>query len=77
MCYTSAAASGDAGTKALRHGILVLMFPPLLIFVGICVAVFRRHRRDELSQTAWIEVSTSESGILEAVRHPAHWDPHA
>jgi hypothetical protein len=49
MCYTSAAASGASGIKAIQLGILVLLFPPLLIFVGICIAVFRRHRREELS----------------------------
>ena len=43
MCYTSAAAADGAGTKALQHGILILMFPPLLIFVGICIAAFRRR----------------------------------
>jgi hypothetical protein len=48
MCYTSAAASGDAGTKALQHGIEILMFPPLLIFVGIFVAAFRRSRSGRL-----------------------------
>jgi hypothetical protein len=42
MCYASASAANDAGTRALRHGIVVLMLPPLLIFVGICIAAFRR-----------------------------------
>ncbi len=46
MCYASAAAANDAGTKALQHGIEILMLPPLLIFVGIFVAAFRRSRRD-------------------------------
>jgi hypothetical protein len=43
MCYTSASAANDAGTAALRHGIVVLMLPPLLIFIGICIAAFRRN----------------------------------
>lgn len=46
MCYTSAAAANESGTRALQQGILILMFPPLLIFTGICIAAFRRGRRD-------------------------------
>ena len=71
MCYASAAASGEAGAKALRHGILILLFPPLLMFVAICVAAFRRRRRDEFSQTTWADVPALQSGLLEPVRHPA------
>jgi hypothetical protein len=32
MCYQNAASSGAKLIAALRHGILLLMFPPLLIF---------------------------------------------
>jgi len=35
MCYQSAAASGAQGAQALRHGILILLFPPLFISTGI------------------------------------------
>jgi hypothetical protein len=43
MCYQSAAASGARFITALRHGILVMFFPPLLIFAGILFAAYRRR----------------------------------
>jgi|ERR1700722_10520742 hypothetical protein len=55
MCYQSAAASGTRFVTALRHGILIMFFPPLIIFGGILFAAYRRrdqfngHRRAEAS----------------------------
>ena len=43
MCYQNAAASGEAGRAALRHGILVLLLPALSFFAGICVLIYRRR----------------------------------
>jgi hypothetical protein len=44
MCYTSAAAAKDGGITALQRGIVILLFPPLLMFMGICIAAYRnRH----------------------------------
>ncbi|MFB3921330.1 MAG: hypothetical protein ACE145_06380 [Terriglobia bacterium] len=43
MCYTSAAAAKKAGLQALREGILVLGIPPLVMFIGIFLYVFRRR----------------------------------
>ena len=43
MCYQSAAASGPRTITALKHGILVLLFPPLLIFGGILGLAFSRR----------------------------------
>jgi hypothetical protein len=43
MCYQGAAASGARFITALRHGILVMFFPPLLIFAGILFAAYRRR----------------------------------
>jgi hypothetical protein len=43
MCYQSAASSGAKLIAALRHGILLLMFPPLLIFAGIIGLAYRRR----------------------------------
>ena len=34
MCYQSAAASGPRTIHALKAGILILMFPPVLITAG-------------------------------------------
>ncbi len=33
LCYSQAAASGQRVIEALRSGILILVFPPMLIFV--------------------------------------------
>jgi len=43
MCYTSAAAAKKAGIQALQHGILILLVPPLLMFLGIFWVTFRRR----------------------------------
>jgi len=43
MCYQNAAASGPRLITALKHGILVLLFPPLLIFAGILGLAFSRR----------------------------------
>jgi hypothetical protein len=43
MCYQNAAASGAQGREALRHGILILLFPTLSLFVGIFVLIFNRR----------------------------------
>ena len=43
MCYQNAAASGADGRAALRHGILILLFPSLAVFLGIFFLIFRRR----------------------------------
>lgn len=43
LCYANAAATGPRGTAALRHGILTLMIPPMLIFGGILLTLYRRR----------------------------------
>lgn len=43
MCYQSAAATGPQGAAALRHGILILLFPTISIFVGILGLMYRRR----------------------------------
>ena len=44
MCYQSAAASGAQGSQALRHGILILLFPTLSVFLGIFAMIVSRSR---------------------------------
>lgn len=51
MCYTSAAAAKKAGLQALREGILILGIPPLVMFIGIFLYVFRR--RDRFNDTGF------------------------
>jgi hypothetical protein len=43
MCYQNASATGAQGREALRHGILVLLFPTLTLFFGIFGLMYRRR----------------------------------
>jgi len=40
-CYTTASAGGPQTARALRSGILLLLFPPTLIFAGIVITLRR------------------------------------
>ena len=42
MCYTSAAAASAAAMRSLNIGILVLLLPPLAMFIGILTYAIRR-----------------------------------
>ena len=42
MCYSSAAAASAAAMRSLNIGILVLLLPPLAMFVGILTYTIRR-----------------------------------
>lgn len=42
MCYQNAAASSTKGQAALRHGILILLIPALVLFAGIFWIIYRR-----------------------------------
>jgi len=59
MCYQNAAASGARTATALRHGILIMLFPPLLIFAGIIVLAHRR-RNDTLEFDEAVDSSEFE-----------------
>jgi bacterioferritin-associated ferredoxin len=43
MCYQSAAASGSRTIHALNAGILILMFPPALITLGIFYLGYKKR----------------------------------
>jgi hypothetical protein len=45
MCYNAAAAAKASAIQALRHGILILLIPPLAMFIGIFGLAFRRRNR--------------------------------
>jgi hypothetical protein len=50
MCYNTAAAAKAAAIQALRSGILILLVPVALLFIGIFLLVFRsKERFDEPS----------------------------
>jgi hypothetical protein len=42
LCYNAAAAAKATAIQALRHGILILLLPPLAMFIGIFAVAFRR-----------------------------------
>ncbi len=42
MCYRTAAAQNQARARVLNAGILVLGMPPLLLFTGFAVMLWRR-----------------------------------
>jgi hypothetical protein len=43
MCYNSAASAKASAIEALKHGILILLIPPLAMFIGIFALAFRRR----------------------------------
>jgi len=45
LCYTQAAASGSKLKSALKSGILILIFPPMMICTGIIVTAYKRRNR--------------------------------
>jgi hypothetical protein len=50
MCYQSAAASGPRSIHALKVGILILMFPPLLITAGVIYLAY--SKRDQFHRNS-------------------------
>ena len=48
MCYTTAAAQGAEGIRALNIGIIVLLIPPVTIMGGILLYAFRCRNSQEL-----------------------------
>src|SRR5271169_2394260 len=45
MCYQTAAGSGGQFIQALRHGILIMFFPPILIMAAIFYAAYRKRNQ--------------------------------
>lgn len=45
LCYQAAANSGANFIQALKHGILVLLFPPLLIGTVIVITAYRKRHQ--------------------------------
>ena len=45
LCYTQAAGSGSKLKSALRSGILILIFPPMMICTGLIVTAYKRRNR--------------------------------
>lgn len=43
LCYNDASATGPQGIAALRHGILILAIPPMLIFAAMIAILYKRR----------------------------------
>lgn len=43
LCYNDASATGQQGIAALRHGILILAIPPMVIFVAMIAILYKRR----------------------------------
>src|ERR1700751_4364234 len=52
MCYQTAAGSGAQFIQALRHGILIMFFPPILIMGAIFYAAYRKRNQFNSAETA-------------------------
>lgn len=63
-CYTTAAAGGPQTAHALRSGILLLLFPPTLIFAGIIITLRK-----------WKQSPQVLSSITDRQRAPRHSEP--
>jgi hypothetical protein len=45
LCYTQAAGSGSRIIQALRSGILILVFPPMLICLGLAWMTYQKRNQ--------------------------------
>lgn len=71
LCYQAAAASGPKFIHALKEGILIMLFPPLLIMSGIFYVAYRKRNefngsdsvtfpKEEFDETIRIHLELSE-----------------
>jgi hypothetical protein len=60
LCYQSAASSGAQFIQALRHGILIMFFPPILIMAAIFYAAYRKRNQFNSVEGAASEVALEE-----------------
>jgi hypothetical protein len=58
LCYTQAAGSGSKLKAGLKSGILILIFPPMMICTGFIVTAY--NRRNRFHQT---EVESQDSDL--------------
>ena len=45
LCYSQAAGSGTRLIQALRSGILILVFPPMLICIVLAIMTYRKRNQ--------------------------------
>ena len=70
LCYNDAAATGSQGITALRHGILILAIPPMLIFAALFAILYkRRNLHHEFSAPPSSAAVASSHSMSEFVLH--------
>lgn len=73
LCYNDASATGQQGIAALRHGILILAIPPMLIFAALFAMLYKRrnahHDAVQLVFAQNAKRSVSTGGVSEIVLH--------
>ncbi len=67
LCYSDAAAAGPQAEAALRHGILILLIPPMIIFSGFYAMLYRRRNVHLGSDTKVPGASFGHENIAEIV----------
>ena len=80
MCYNTASAAKSGAIQALRSGILVLLIPPTLLFIGIFTLVFRSKERPELEVGAgglWPTVDSPAPDGSDLTADPEQWKEFA
>ena len=76
LCYSSAAASGSRGIRALQIGILVLLVPTLTLLAGILLYTFRRRNSDLWgSDPSWMDANGEKSWVAQPVPESADGAP--
>ena len=63
MCYQTAAGSGSQFIQALRHGILIMFFPPILIMCLIYYAAYRKRHKFNAAEGSGITKSNSGEDV--------------
>jgi cbb3-type cytochrome oxidase subunit 3 len=63
MCYQSAASSGPRFIQALRHGILIMFFPPIIFMAAIVYSAYRKRNQFNFSGEAAAEGGFDEDTL--------------
>jgi hypothetical protein len=62
MCYTTVAGGGTHVIRALQGGIIVLLIPPVLLFSGLIILLFR-WRTSAVSRTRGLGLPESMNSV--------------
>jgi hypothetical protein len=74
LCYMSAASSGSKGIEALKHGILILLVPTLVLFGSVLWLALRRRNGPETSGLVALPPDSDEESFPPL---PASRDRHS